>query len=128
MQKYFRELTREELRSTKRLAADMCANHDHQYGCILLGEKCYMFYGVVYTCSAPCKYFKRAVLPLDPQLEALFNGENVAEQIKQCAVCGRDLFASGNRAKYCKKCARRVHRRQKNESDRKRRSGRTNRG
>ena len=118
----FRELTREELREMKRLAADMCANYDRDFGCLLLGDKCYMFYGVAYTCSALCKYFRKAVLPLNPRLEALFNGENIAEKIKRCAVCGAELFASGNKAKYCEPCARRVHRRQKNESDRKRRS------
>jgi len=122
MQTNFRELTREELREIRKLATDMCANFDRDYGCLLLDGKCYMFYGVAYTCSGLCKYFRNAVLPLEPRLEALFNGENIAEYIKTCAVCGKELFAGGNRAKYCEPCARRVHRRQKNESDRKRRS------
>ena len=118
----FRELTREELRDIKKLAADMCANFDREYGCLLLDDKCYMFYGVAYTCSGLCKYFRTAVLPLDPKLEALFNGENIAEYIRRCAVCGAEMYSAGNKAKYCASCARRVHRRQKNESDRKRRS------
>ena len=119
---YFRELTREELRDMKRLAVDMCANYDREYGCLLLDSKCYMTYGVAYTNSALCKYYRQCVLPLNPRLEALFNGENIVEHIKKCAICGKDLFAAGNRAKYCEPCARRVHRQQKNESDRKRRS------
>jgi len=119
---HFRELTREELRDIKKLAADMCANFDREYGCLLLDGKCYMLYGVAYTCSGLCKYFRKAVLPLDPKLEALFNGENIAEYIRRCAVCGVELFSTGNKAKYCKPCAHRIHRRQKNESDRKRRS------
>jgi len=119
----FRELTREELRVMKRLAVDMCANYDGHYDeCLLLDGACYMKYGVAYTCSALCNYFKKAVLPLNQQLEALFNGEGIAGHIKKCAVCGKELFTNGNRAKYCELCARRVHRRQKNESDRKRRS------
>jgi hypothetical protein len=122
MQVNFRELTREELRDMKRLAADECANYDRQYGCLLLDGKCYMFYGVAFTCSALCKYYRRAVMPLNPRLVALFNGENIAEHIKCCAVCGKELYSTGNRAKYCEPCGRRVHRRQKNESDRKRRS------
>ncbi|MCL2154008.1 MAG: hypothetical protein FWH57_13855, partial [Oscillospiraceae bacterium] len=56
------------------------------------------------------------------RLVALFSGENIVEHIKSCAVCGKELYSAGNRAKYCGDCARRVHRRQKNESDRKRRS------
>ena len=119
---YFRELTREELRDMKRLAIDMCANYDREYGCLLLEGKCYMFYGVTYTNSALCKYYRQCALPLNPQLEALFNGENIADNTKKCAVCGKQLFMNGNRMKYCRLCAHRVHRRQKNESDRKRRS------
>ena len=57
------------------------------------------------TCTCPqtisfsvcCKWFRWAVLPLDGTLEA-------------------------NRGKYCPDCAARVHRRQKTESERKRRS------
>ena len=117
------ELTREELRAMKRLVVDMCANYDGHYKeCMLLDGDCYMNYGVAYTCSALCNYFKKAVLPLDPQLEVLFTGGDISGHIKKCAICGKKLFAGGNRAKYCEPCARRVHRRQKNESDRKRRS------
>ena len=121
MQLNFRELTHAEQREVRRLAANMCANYDREHGCLLLDGRCYMFYGAAYTNSALCKFFRKAVLPLDPQLEAVFNGENTAEHIKRCAVCGKELYAAGNRAKYCVFCARRVHRRQKNECDRKRR-------
>lgn len=38
------------------------------------------------------------------------------------SVCGRVLVPKSNRAKYCPDCAARVHRRQKTESERKRRS------
>lgn len=118
----FRELTRAELRDMKRLATEMCANYDRDYGCLLLDGRCYMHYGVAYTNSALCKYFRNAVLLLNPGLEAVFNGENIAEHIKHCEICGDEMFASGNKSKYCKPCAHRIHRRQKNESDRKRRS------
>jgi len=119
----FRELTREELRVMKRLAVDMCANYDGHYKeCMLLDGACYMNYGVAYTCSALCSYFRKAVLPLNPQLEALFNSGDIAGHIKKCEVCGKELSAVGNRAKYCDPCASRIHRSQKSESERKRRS------
>ena len=120
MQMEFRELTREELRDVKRLAAGECANFDREYGCLLLEGKCYMFYGAAFTCSALCKYYRRAVLPLNKKLEALFNGVSIAEYIKRCEACGVEIFAGG-RKKYCEACARRIHRRQKTESERKRR-------
>ena len=118
-----RELTRAELRDIRRLAADMCANYDKDYGCLLLDGRCYMHYGIAYTNSGLCKYFHNAMLPLNPRLEAVFNGENIAEHIRQCNLCGKELYIDGGKRKYCEPCARRVHRRQKTECERKRRLG-----
>ena len=42
--------------------------------------------------------------------------------LKRCVVCGGVFVPKSNRAKYCPGCAARVHRRQKTESERKRRS------
>ena len=79
------------------------------------------------TCTCPqtisfsvcCKWFRWAVLPLDGALEAeIFRDKD----LKRCAVCGGVFIPKSNRAKYCPGCAARVHRRQKSESERKRRS------
>ena len=118
-----RELTRAELRDIKKLVVDRCANYDRDYGCLPLDGQCYMFYGVGYTNTGMCKYFRNAVLPLNPQLEAVLNGNYIADNVKKCCICGTGLYAVGNRAKYCESCACRVHRKQKNVSDRKRRFG-----
>ena len=78
------------------------------------------------TCACPqmisfsicCKWFRWAVLPLDKALEAeIFYGDSV----KRCAVCGAAFVSGSNRAKYCDTCKKRIHRQQKNASDRKRR-------
>jgi len=121
MKMNYRELTRNELHDMRKLATDMCANYDREYGCLLLNDQCYMLYGVAFTNSAMCKYYRNAVLPLNPKLDALFSGANIAEHMKRCAVCGKDIFSLGNRAKYCKPCAYKIHRRQKTESEQKRR-------
>ncbi len=42
--------------------------------------------------------------------------------LKRCAECGGVFVPKSNRGKYCPDCAARVHRRQKTESERKRRS------
>ena len=42
--------------------------------------------------------------------------------LKRCAVCGGVFVPKSNRAKYCPGCAASVHRRQKTESEQKRRS------
>src|SRR5699024_6860527 len=69
--------------------------------------------------SVCCKWFRWAVLPLDGTLEAeIFRDKD----LKRCAVCGGVFVPKSNRAKYCPGCAARVHRRQKTESERKRRS------
>ena len=68
--------------------------------------------------SLICKYFQAAVLPLDRELEAalLHPGDR-----KQCCQCGTVFLPGSNRAKYCPDCAAKVHRRQKTESERRRR-------
>ena len=81
--------------------------------------------GDTHTCpqtisfSVCCKWFRWSVLPQVGTLEAeIFRDK----ELKRCAVCGRVFVSKSNRAKYCPGCAVRVHRRQKTESERKRRS------
>jgi hypothetical protein len=71
------------------------------------------------TFSVCCKWFRRAVLPLDGTLEAEIYRDR---DLKRCAECGGMFVPKSNRGKYCPDCAARVHRRQKTESERKRRS------
>ena len=87
--------------------------------CMLLDD------GDTHTCpqtisfSVCCKWFRWSVLPQIGTLEAeIFRDK----ELKRCAVCGRVFVPKSNRAKYCPNCAARVHRRQKTESERKRRS------
>ena len=81
--------------------------------------------GDAHTCpqaisfSVCCKWFRWSVLPQAGTLEAeIFRGKD----LKCCEVCGGVFVPKSNRAKYCPGCAARVHRRQKTESERKRRS------
>ena len=69
--------------------------------------------------SVCCKWFRWAVLPLDRTLEAEIYRDR---DLKRCAECGGVFVPKSNRGKYCPDCAARVHRRQKTESERKRRS------
>ncbi len=91
-----------------------------------------------YRCSIfkhkRCSYFEKAVLPMNPQLEALYKAEHQAkkeghklskqykEQILEekssekgkvkihCKRC-REVFSANNyRSQYCKKCKRFLHR------------------
>ena len=95
-----------------------CCNYEDG-NCMLLDD------GDAHTCpqaisfSVCCKWFRWSVLPQIGTLEAeIFRDK----ELKRCAVCGRVFVPKSNRAKYCPSCAARVHRRQKTESERKRRS------
>ena len=95
-----------------------CCNYEDG-NCMLLddGDTCTCPQTVSF--SVCCKWFRWAVLPLDGTLEAeIFRDK----ELKRCAVCGRVFVPKSNRAKYCPDCAARVHRRQKTESERRRRS------
>lgn len=94
-----RELTREERREIKQLVTSMCANYDREHGCLPLDygrcymlDKCWM--------GGLCKYFRDAVLPLNPALEASLLNEDATEHTKACVVCGAHFKPSG-RAVYC---------------------------
>ena len=95
-----RELTTGERRSIRKLVTGCCANYDRDYGCLPLGCECPML-GICYTNSAMCRYFRDAVLPNDPELEAALQ----ALPTKRCQHCGKPFPVSGRRV-YCSgKCA-----------------------
>lgn len=91
-----RELTREERAAIRKLVVSMCANYDRDYGCLPLDCECYML-GKWWK-GGYCKYFRNAVLPLDPALEAALTGGAV--DMRPCAVCGQPFPMNGKRA-YC---------------------------
>jgi len=99
-----RKLTREERREIKRLVADMCANYDRQYGCLPLDYGgCYMI--DKWWTGSFCKYFKNAVLPLNPALEASLFCEGAPSQEKICPVCGKAYIPTTSQA-YCSDACR----------------------
>jgi len=115
-----RELTRAERAAIRKLVKDSCANYDHEYGCLPLDDNCYMFYGVAYTNTGMCKYFRESVLPTEPALEAVLTGGGTVET-RSCALCGGAFPADGKKA-YCSDvCAGEAHRRRNRENMRKNR-------
>lgn len=93
-----RELTREEKAAIRKLVVKLCANYDRDYGCLPLDCECYML-GKCWT-GAYCRYFREAVLPTDPVLEASLCSEGAAPETRPCPVCGR-LFLPDGRTRYC---------------------------
>ena len=91
-----RELTREEKRAIRALVTKWCANYDREYGCLPLDCECYML-GKCWT-GAYCRYFREAVLPLDPALEVSLLSEGPRPDFKICPVCGGGRPPAGRTA------------------------------
>lgn len=93
-----RELSREEKRSIRALVTRWCANYDRDYGCLPLECECYM---LTKCWTGPmCRYFREAVLPLDPALAAALAREGPVEELRICPLCGR-AFLPKRRQRYC---------------------------
>ena len=71
------------------------------------GEPCVCVQGISY--SLLCNWFRNAVLPADHELLADVMRERPG---KRCAVCGKPVYSSSNRAKYCPACAKQERRKQ----------------
>ena len=81
-------------------------------------SECYML-GKTWT-GALCRYFRAAVLPLDPALEAALTAPAPVET-RACPLCGRPALLGGRR-RYCSPaCAQAAHRKQQRDHMRKKR-------
>ena len=92
-----RELTRDEKKKIRTLVTGMCANYDRESGlCLPLDCACYM----LHKCwtGAYCRYFREAVLPLNPELQASLTTEGISPEGRQ-AYCSDACKAEGNRRK-----------------------------
>ena len=108
-----RELTREERAAIRRLVTSLCANYDREYGCLPLDCECYML-GKCWT-GAYCRYFREAVLPLDPRLEAALSADGAAPDFKTCPICG-GAFVPQGRQLYCSAACQAEGNRQKSRA------------
>ena len=106
-------LNYKQYRRVQKLVHECCNNDGGN--CLLLDDCC----AQSISRSLICKYFRAAVLPLDRELEAALLHR---EDCKRCCQCGAMFLPGSNRAKYCPDCAAKVHRRQKAESERRRRT------
>lgn len=100
----------------------LCANYDNG-NCLALddGEPCACVQSISY--SLLCKYFRKAVLPAEPLLEA----DILGTRFEKCVSCGTPIIKKGNRKKYCEKCAQRAYKAQQAEYARRKRAESKNR-
>lgn len=99
-----------------RLIRRLCANYDDG-NCLALDEGDGCVCPQIISFSLLCKYFRRAVLPADKELSA----DIYKVHTEPCEICGKAFVPNSNRQKYCVVCGKKIHRRQKTESEQKRR-------
>lgn len=117
----YRELTRQERGDIRVLVTRRCANFDREYGCLPLECECYML-GKCWT-GAYCRYFREAVLPNEPGLEAALVYPGGDPALRVCPICERSFYPHG-KAAYCSaRCSAVARRRRQREYMRKRRAG-----
>ena len=79
-----------------------CANCERQTGeCLPLEVRCPML-DLQFSGATLCTYFKAAVLPENPELEAVFTGRGT--DLKVCPICHKKFKPAVNRQKYCPAC------------------------
>ena len=92
------KITPQQAKRVNALLRKLCANYDRDVGCLPLDCPCYML-EKCWT-GALCRYFREAVLPNDPVLEASLAAEGPAPETRPCPVCGRAFLPDG-RQRYC---------------------------
>ena len=94
-----RELNRSERAAIRKLVTELCANYDSQDKiCLPLNSPCYMLNK--WWTGAYCRYFEKAVLPVDAALESAITGEDTSMRQKICPVCGKVYLPITSQA-YC---------------------------
>lgn len=111
------QMTPKQRQKANALIKRLCANYDDG-NCLALddGEPCVCVQMISY--SLLCKYFRRAVLPAEPILEAeIVNPKGLT----LCDDCKKPYIQEFHNQKYCKDCAKRRYKRQQAEYARKKR-------
>lgn len=115
------EMKPQQCRRARRLIKSECCNY-HEGECLMEERPCKQ----IASQTLKCRWFRESVLPMDGALQAEMEAISptaykLGANAKPCAVCGQAFEPMSNRAKYCKECAARIHREQKQEHERKRR-------
>ncbi len=95
------EMTPDQQREAAKLIQQNCCNYE-KGNCIMLEDGDERVCPQRISYSVGCRWFRNAVLPLSPELEAdIFKGIS----LKQCVKCGSRFVPRSNRSLYCPACA-----------------------
>ncbi len=107
-------MSQSQLKQAVQLIKKNCCNYKSG-NCLLLEDEdeCICPQRVSY--SVCCRWFRNAVLPLDPELEAGIFADAANTPMKRCEKCDAVLSPGSNRKKYCPACAAAVRRQRDRE-------------
>lgn len=107
----------EQLKQVRKLIRSRCCNYDNydNGSCLLFDWSFCNICPQWISYSLNCKWFRNAVLPNDPALEASILH---TQPRKRCVICGKPVLSKSHRAKYCPACS--VQERRRRDAERKR--------
>ena len=97
-----------QLKQARKLILSRCCNYDNG-SCLTLDWSFCNICPQWISYSLNCKWFRNAVLPNDPALEASILH---TQPRKRCVICGKPVLSKSHRAKYCPACSVQERRRQ----------------
>ena len=113
-------MTTAQQRDARKIIRRLCSNYCDG-NCIRLDKGEEVPCPQMLSASVCCRFFRNVLLK-DPEAGALEAGFFSSGTKKHCAICGKEFYSAGNRAKYCADCKAGAQRKQQAEYARRRRA------
>ena len=113
-------MTPAQHREAKKIIRRLCSNYCDG-NCIRLDKGEEVPCPQMLSASVCCRFFRHVLLK-DPEAGTLEAGIFSSGTKKHCAICGKEFYSAGNRAKYCADCKAGAQRKQQAEYAKRRRA------
>ena len=113
-------MTPAQQRDARKIIRRLCSNCVND-NCIRLDQGEEVPCPQMLSASVCCRFFRHVLLK-DPEAGTLEAGIFSSGTKKHCAICGKEFYSAGNRAKYCADCKASAQRKQQAEYARRRRA------
>ena len=113
-------MTTAQQRDARKIIRKLCSNCVND-NCIRLDQGEEVTCPQMLSASVCCRFFRNVLLK-DPEAGTLEAGIFSSGTKKHCAICGKEFYSAGNRAKYCADCKAGAQRKQQAEYARRRRA------
>ena len=113
-------MTPAQHREAKKIIRKLCSNYCDG-NCIRLDQGEEVPCPQMLSASVCCRFFRNVLLK-DPEAGTLEAGIFSSGMKKRCAICGKEFYSAGNRAKYCADCKAGAQRKQQAEYARRKRA------